>query len=595
MKKIIAGVVLCLRLTTLLAQVDTVGSGHAIQFDGIDDYIDLGNIYDDLAFPFTVSAWVNVSPSSISGPILVTQDNTPIYNGFWFIVAPGTLLIESGDGRGENSPVYRQGKALDLYNMSGRWNHYCAVVKGVGDIQLYINGYEAGGYLTGSSNLPMDSNYPKDVAKIGYFLSNGIIYRFTGMIDELRLFDKALSENEIQQQMCKKLSGTETNLIGYWNFDETAGDILYDKSHNHFNGHLKGNPKRVFSGAPIGDDSKFIYNANWTGVSLSMDNVTAKDIAGNPYGIHIYKVNNFPSQINGLTTNNIIKPYYGFFVASNDTGNTFSFSIGSDSHPCSVPRRPNNSIDTWQSSTNTAGIPDQIEIIPNSAETIPLELGANVTLCDQSNYAIYSDVTDTPGKSFIWNTGETTSSITVTHSGKYTLQVIDGCKSGKDSINIKFLQTPQKFSLGDDEIVCIPPVKTLSPGQNISGFEYVWQNGSTNYSLDVNDFGTYWVSVKNVCGQYSDSVSFFKPTLDKQAIPNVITPNGDDRNQYFRINQQFDFPVTLEVFNLWGTLVYKKNNYQNDWDGNGLATGVYFYRLSGVCIGEEKGSISIIR
>ena len=36
------------------AQTDAVGPGRALRFDGADDYIDLGNIYDDLTLPFTV-------------------------------------------------------------------------------------------------------------------------------------------------------------------------------------------------------------------------------------------------------------------------------------------------------------------------------------------------------------------------------------------------------------------------------------------------------------------------------------------------------------------------------------------------------------
>ena len=42
----------------LFSQVDDAGSGHAISFDGVDDYIDLGNIYDDLLLPASVSAWI---------------------------------------------------------------------------------------------------------------------------------------------------------------------------------------------------------------------------------------------------------------------------------------------------------------------------------------------------------------------------------------------------------------------------------------------------------------------------------------------------------------------------------------------------------
>ena len=52
------------------AQVDNTGSGRAVQFDGVDDYINLGNVYDNLALPFTVSAWINLSSAAQTAPIL---------------------------------------------------------------------------------------------------------------------------------------------------------------------------------------------------------------------------------------------------------------------------------------------------------------------------------------------------------------------------------------------------------------------------------------------------------------------------------------------------------------------------------------------
>ena len=57
----------------------------AISFDGTDDYIDLGNIYDDLVFPFTISAWVKLDQADKS-PVFASQDNYPVYNGFLLIV-----------------------------------------------------------------------------------------------------------------------------------------------------------------------------------------------------------------------------------------------------------------------------------------------------------------------------------------------------------------------------------------------------------------------------------------------------------------------------------------------------------------------------
>ncbi len=57
----------------LYSQTDNIGSGHAISFDGIDDYIDLGNIYDDLSLPFSVSAWIYIDPeTTVAGPVFVS-------------------------------------------------------------------------------------------------------------------------------------------------------------------------------------------------------------------------------------------------------------------------------------------------------------------------------------------------------------------------------------------------------------------------------------------------------------------------------------------------------------------------------------------
>src|SRR5688572_24997380 len=218
----------------LYGQIDDVGSGRALRFDGINDYVDLGNIYDDLTFPFTVSAWVFLDPTTnFPAPIMVSQDNAPIYNGFWFMASPTAFFIEFGDGRGENLPAYRKGKISYQSNMLGRWNHLCAVVRGQYDISLYMNGYDVGGSLSGDSDQPMSSNFPMDVAKLGYFLSNGVTYRFKGDMDEVQVWNRALSQAEIRQGMCKKLNGAESGLIGYWTFNETNGSELRDETANN--------------------------------------------------------------------------------------------------------------------------------------------------------------------------------------------------------------------------------------------------------------------------------------------------------------------------------------------------------------------------
>jgi hypothetical protein len=69
--------------------------------------------------------------------------------------------------------------------------------------------------------------------------------------------------------------------------------------------------------------------------------------------------------------------------------------------------------------------------------------------------------------------------------------------------------------------------------------------------------------------------------------PNIFTPDNDtdDQNNTFEITGLFypnteilKFPGSvLKVYNRWGSLVYENENYDNSWNGEGLAEGTYYY------------------
>jgi gliding motility-associated-like protein/uncharacterized repeat protein (TIGR01451 family) len=63
-------------------------------------------------------------------------------------------------------------------------------------------------------------------------------------------------------------------------------------------------------------------------------------------------------------------------------------------------------------------------------------------------------------------------------------------------------------------------------------------------------------------------------------VPNVITPNGDGKNDKFVIKGLDLYPRSvLEVYNRWGNQVYRSDNYSNNWGGEGLSGGIYYYVL----------------
>jgi gliding motility-associated-like protein/uncharacterized repeat protein (TIGR01451 family) len=63
-------------------------------------------------------------------------------------------------------------------------------------------------------------------------------------------------------------------------------------------------------------------------------------------------------------------------------------------------------------------------------------------------------------------------------------------------------------------------------------------------------------------------------------VPNVFTPNGDGKNDTFVIPDLTNYASNeIIIINRWGNSVYQKINYNNEWTGEGLNEGTYFYLL----------------
>jgi gliding motility-associated-like protein len=150
-------------------------------------------------------------------------------------------------------------------------------------------------------------------------------------------------------------------------------------------------------------------------------------------------------------------------------------------------------------------------------------------------------------------------------------------------------------NLGSNDTLCSFSEQILSPLSDTVGFVFLWQDGSKNSKLRISDFGTYWVNLDNGCTSAADTLTLEQVQTDDLFVPNVFTPNGDQLNQYFTIDDRLK-GTTFSVFDRWGKRVYQSNDYQNNWDGDDLPSGVYFYLLNGgECIVEKKGALTILR
>ncbi|WP_026462490.1 T9SS C-terminal target domain-containing protein [Adhaeribacter aquaticus] len=152
---------------------------------------------------------------------------------------------------------------------------------------------------------------------------------------------------------------------------------------------------------------------------------------------------------------------------------------------------------------------------------------------------------------------------------------------------------------------------------NIQGFAPFTANftnttkGATGYLWDFGDGttsseqvpahqylkeGTYEVTLTVFFGNICKASQLVAVVVveKSQSIPNIFTPNRDGVNDTFapRITC---LPTDLRIFNRWGNLVYEQKNYQNNWGGENLTDGIYFYQLTSTKGETWKGWIEIVR
>ncbi len=168
----------------------------------------------------------------------------------------------------------------------------------------------------------------------------------------------------------------------------------------------------------------------------------------------------------------------------------------------------------------------------------------------------------------------------------YSVNIVDqnGC-IGSDSVLIRVIPKIQAIFEYEKVFDCHEPplVKFYNKSEGASLYTWSFGDGNTSEELEpVHQFAPS-DSAKNFnvilqAGQSFCRVSTTVPVSSVSPfVPNVITPNGDETNDAFEI--RVDGQASLQIFNRWGLSVYQSDNYQNDWQGGELASGVYFYEI----------------
>jgi len=175
-------------------------SGSAFLFDGVDDYIDIGNDQSlKPQFPLSVSAWVNISKE---GPnAFFTNDfNDGYYFGFIaYVSIDGRVGLQYGNGKLVGPDRRRGFLSTESLIQNNQWYHIVLVAESYNSIRIYVNGVKADFELTGEGTFTTIT-YDNNSANIGRYDSGqtiGLNHFFNGKIDDIYLFDIALNEEQV--------------------------------------------------------------------------------------------------------------------------------------------------------------------------------------------------------------------------------------------------------------------------------------------------------------------------------------------------------------------------------------------------------------
>jgi gliding motility-associated-like protein len=290
-------------------------------------------------------------------------------------------------------------------------------------------------------------------------------------------------------------------------------------------------------------------------------------------------------------------------------GSTFSWSISGGK----IVSDYNDSVLVdWGSVAGTFQIAvTEITINGCLSESLSLDVTVNeptVDLGEDRSFCDGESVTITPTGNYSyqqWHDLSTGQSYTAHTTEMVSITVYDaiGC-TAEDSVQVISYPTPV-VDLGNDTTLCGAMSLILDAGN--SGSTYLWSTGDVTQTIQV-FVGEQFISVEvtNPAGCTGGDEIHVQPCSPKEffaSIANTITPNNDNVNDTWQIDEAMAYPeIEIEIFDRWGRLVWRSSRgYTENWDGrnmNGkdLPMDSYFWVIN-LNDGSDSinGTITIIR
>ena len=214
--------------------------GNMMSFDGVDDAVNCGNVlgfqYTDA---FSCEAWVKTTFSTGYPQICSKINPAPAYKGWGWQTENGKVqvyLIEDYPTK----TIYTTGND----NIADdNWHHVAFSHLGSGNVNIYVDGMlqintiVILGTITDITNTANFNIGSYDTPLVGEL--------WQGDIDEVRVWNVARTQAQIRENMHLTLSGAESGLVAYYQFNETTGNAIDAIASN--NGVLQNGATRIES------------------------------------------------------------------------------------------------------------------------------------------------------------------------------------------------------------------------------------------------------------------------------------------------------------------------------------------------------------
>jgi sugar lactone lactonase YvrE len=288
------------------------------------------------AYPLTVMCWFMEPTNSPGNGALVGKYGSGTLNGWQLASSGGQLYAWYWRNLNNNVSFVGTGAVND-----GLWHHAAFVVNSTGGI-LYLDGIPIQTNAWTGTPGPCTTAEP---IYLGIYQGDSL---YTGDLDEVSVWNVALTQSQIQTYMHQPLQGTETGLLNYYRMNEGSGTVIHDSTANAATGVFSPNPPTwIISGAQMQTPPQVAtlpatvnvisatlsgtvnpgglntgYWFNW-GLTTSYGNVTATSTLAATY---------FAIYTNSITLSNLAAGTYHFqMVATNASGTNYgldqSFTI----------------------------------------------------------------------------------------------------------------------------------------------------------------------------------------------------------------------------------------------------------------------------